>query len=107
MIAKELLQKAIAENKEGFTLPLKWKVKRYVVAFTNNNKNPSFSLLKKQAESFKAIESLTIGGWTSDSGESFIDIGTTTNSKAKALELWRLFNQQAIFDLKTYNTIYV
>ncbi len=107
MIAKELLQKAIAENKDGFTIPVKWKIKRYVVAFTNNNKNPSFSLLKKQVEAFGNADNVTIGGWTSDNWEKFIDVGTTVRSKSEALRLGKLFKQQAIFDLKTYNTIYV
>ncbi len=83
----------------GFTELLQGdRLKRYVVAFTNNT-DYAVDQLVCQARFFWAVfDNLTIGWRTTPQGQIMIDIGTSTDDLQEALELKMLFNQQAIYD---------
>lgn len=83
----------------GFTELLQGdRLKRYVVAFTNNIECTTY-LLACQARFYWAVfNNLTIGWRTTPQGQIMIDIGTSTDDLREALELKRLYAQQAIRD---------
>jgi len=92
-------------DKWGFTIPLKGDLKRYVVALTHN-KSANIRDLKWQAKWFNSLDNINIGGWVdTKTNIEYIDISTSLDSLTGALALGRLFNQIAIFDLKTFEEI--
>ena len=81
-------------------------IARYVVAFTNNTER-SVELLEAQVRFYKqSYENITLGWRTSEQGDVFIDVWTSTDSLAHARSLQKRYNQQAIRDNVTGREIY-
>ena len=111
LISSALSKVSPEDRKNGFTLPLsplspKSRILgRYVVAFTNCHgfANDSEAVEKLTAETMKhqkhtPVQKMTIGGWTSEAGLFYLDVGTTTDDLDLALFLGKQYDQIAIFD---------
>lgn len=99
MMEDKILSILASADHSGFTELLQGdRLKRYVVAFTNNTEY-ALDLLACQARFYWAVfNNLTIGWRTTPQGQIMIDIGTSTDDLHEALELRRLHHQQAVRD---------
>ena len=107
MITEEKIIEAINNNfvVDGFTAPLKWTLKRYIVWLTHNDKHSSSELFK-QTNAFSLLDNINVWGWCDvNTGINYIDISTSTDDINLALSLWKLFNQIAIFDIENLTEI--
>lgn len=87
------------EDLTGFTYPLRGDVWRYVVGLTNNTSRTLDLLLSQAIVLWLIFNSLTIGGRTNhDTGEVFIDVGTSTDKIDYAISLGLKYRQLYIRD---------
>jgi hypothetical protein len=116
-ISIEDLKQFVLNNLNGFTIglnlkPIEFK-KGYCVSITNNSKadlNQAITELIRlsQAEPFKNIEPLFIGGWKDIKENLFyLDLTLIIKNKKIALSIAKLFNQKAIFNLSNFESIYL
>ena len=90
----------------GFTTSIKWNTARYVVALTHNKAGVSINKLNQQIRSYSMLENINVWGWTDNTTNiKYIDVSTSFNSLKKAREIWKMFKQIAIFDLKELKEI--
>lgn len=106
-ITKKIKRILLKANLEGFTTALKWKQKRYIVAFTNNIWKANINLLAQQVIKYWSYYNLNIWWWKASNGDIFIDVSTSFNDINEALELAKKYNQQAIFDTKELKEVFV
>jgi len=87
-------------NSDGFTTALKGTTKRFVIAFTNNDSNPSIDKLNWQATALSYDNSnINIGGRIdSKTNKKYIDISTSVNDLNHALNIAKFNKQIAIWD---------
>lgn len=100
MITKQQLQEAITNgDKQGFTTPLKWKLERYIVAFTHN-KTVDIENLYNQANfgTAKQFSNINVWWWMGDDGQRYIDISTSFDDFNVAIAFGRFWWQIAIWD---------
>jgi hypothetical protein len=100
MLTEKLLQSILNNrlNKEGFTLPLKWEKKRYIIALTNNTWTLDIKKLTSQYNSFN-YNNLNVWGWLDKNTlQYYIDISTSLDSLEEARKLWKLYKQIAVWD---------
>ena len=103
----ETITKILEENmnSDWFTTPVKWELKRYIVALTDNV-NPTLELLEKQIESFSQLENINLWGWINIKDDiKYIDISTSFKHEWDARFFGTIFNQKAIFDIETFEEI--
>lgn len=93
-----------SNNLNGFSVAVKWELKRYVVANTHNdfieldlvNKT---KLVKQANDNFYVFDNVTIWGWRdSTTGILYIDAGMSTDDLALAKAIWNYNKQIAIWD---------
>uniref|UniRef100_A0A7C5UT15 Uncharacterized protein n=1 Tax=candidate division CPR3 bacterium TaxID=2268181 RepID=A0A7C5UT15_UNCC3 len=111
---KKKLLKIINKNLNGFTIDFNLKPiekkKGFFVGITNNS-NKDFNkainnLLSIKEKMFKNCKNLYIGGWLDNETKTyFLDLSIYLNNKQDSLNIARLFNQKAIFDIKNLNCI--
>lgn len=105
MITIEKLSEILSSNNlNGFSVAVKWELKRYVVANTHNdfieldlvNKT---KLVKQANENFYVFDNVTIGGWIdSKTGILYIDAGMSTDDLDYAINVGNYNKQIAIWD---------
>jgi hypothetical protein len=106
----------VKNNKEGFSVdfntlkPIKASEDLFCVSLTDNrNSNLKASINKVLfcANMFKPIKNnLVLGGWFDNENNKFcLDLTLLEKDREKALFLAKTFNQKAIFNLKTFETI--
>ena len=82
------------------------RIRRYVVAFTNNVVW-DIPTLEAQFKHFSSLHDNITLGWRTDPQDNvFIDIWTSTDSLAEAHQLQKAYNQQAIRDTVTREEIF-
>lgn len=98
-----------SNNLEGFSVAVKWELKRYVVANTHNEFNfwkgseiliKDIDTLTKQAnENMYVWDNVTIGGWKdAESGKIYLDAGFSTDDLDYAINCGKYTKQIAIWD---------
>ena len=103
----------IKENKNGFTANEKGHLlnlkKGYAVSITNNKEKKINDLINKAlALNHLSINKFYFGGWYDNNEKTYyLDLTKVINSKQKALQTAKQFNQKAIFCFKTLNEIKV
>ena len=105
MLTMEKLSTILWENNlNGFSVSVKWELKRYVVANTHNdfitldlvNKT---KLVKQANDNFYVFDNVTVGGWRdSTTGILYIDAGMSTDDLTLAKAIWNYNKQIAIWD---------
>lgn len=101
---KELIQEQDLEA--GFSIALKWEIKRYVVANTHNELKDwelSEDFLKRLAKQVNdntyVWTNVTIGGWKDKkTWKVFIDAGMSTDDLGYAINVGKYTKQIAIYD---------
>lgn len=100
---KKVLQKV--DTTKWFTVALKGKTQRYIVALTHN-KNVKSKTLYKQAKTNELLDNVNIWGWKdSETNTKHIDISTSTNNLSFAQTLGKLYKQIAIWDNESMQEI--
>jgi len=91
-------------NLNGFSVAVKWELKRYVVATTHNdfvnldtvNKT---KLVEQANENMYKFDNVTIWGWLDkNTNILYIDAGMSTDSLDFAINVGKYHNQIAIWD---------
>ncbi len=85
----------------GFTKPLLWELKRYIVAYTNNTHWLDIELLAIQANwgFTRGLKNINIWGWEDNkTGKLYIDISTSFDELTSAKKFWKETKQIAIWD---------
>ena len=106
------------KNKNGYTINLNLKnpkyKKGYYIAITDNSnkdiKKAIENIIKIKEKKYKNIKKgLFFGGWFDDEKikKYYIDLSIYSKSKNIALLLGKIFNQKAIFNIKTLKSIYL
>ncbi len=110
------MQVLTTQSLEGFTQVIKWKLGRYVVAFTDNvliNRNIDYiasELLMQYNNSnlVKVFDDISIWWWADfKTKKTYIDFATSVDSLDVAMMLWRIRGEKAIRDTKTMQEIRV
>lgn len=114
---KTTLKEFVLNNQNGFTISLDLKPienkKGYCISITNNYGTDRNLLIDElirltNQEPFKNIEPLFIGFWKDEKTNiEYLDLTLIIKSQKIALAIGKLFNQKAIFDLKTFQSIYL
>lgn len=106
LLSNRFIKKVVLENPLGFTLNLKGKLLKsgYSVSFTNRinfkdlDKN-IYELKKMLRYSFNQMGfKVKIGGWL-ENDVYYLDLSLIFNTKKKALDYAKTFNQKGIFNI--------
>lgn len=109
--------KGIEDHKDGITLDWEGNVptlKGYMVSVTNNvPSSPHKSDIRRAIQKLNTarvmlgMRDALLGSWMDSEGRFFIDLSLNVLDRAEALAVARVFKQQAVFNLDTFETITV
>ncbi len=108
------IRENLINNKDGITLNFMGNIENKQDGFyisISNIKGKSINYLIKKTLSirntaFKEVNNLFMGGWN-DGTYYFLDLTLYIKDKDKAIYLGKLFKQQAIFDIKKCDCVYL
>ena len=88
------------ENLEGFSVAVKGKLKRYIVAITHNSKGVTQELVDDINEAMYVYDNVTVWGWVDiiGTGKTYIDAWMSTDSYEYAMNVAWYNKQIAIYD---------
>ena len=109
MNKKEIREIIIKEDWNGFSVAVKWELKRYIVATTHNSfthkeetldfDKVSETLEKQVSENKYIYDNVTIWGWNDNETDiCYIDAWMSTDDLDYALNVANYHNQLAIWD---------
>jgi len=114
------LYDTLLANTEGATIdPLTYKPRNfkhgYAVSLTDNAFKPfSLEATRTNARKLKAyakrmnLQSYYLGYWLDkQTGTAYLDLSIILQKKAEAMTLARIFNQKAIFNFSTMESVYL
>jgi hypothetical protein len=105
------LKELILNNKAGFTANEKADIlnlnKGFAVSVTNNKTTDINELVLNAVTLSKYFKNgFCFGGWYDENNKNYyLDISFIINEKNQALQTAKNFNQLAVFDFSTFNTI--
>lgn len=111
----QVLKEVILKNESGFTCDFNGhlisKDNGFFIAITNIKGKNLNHLIRKvlyiKWAGFNHLKNLLVGGWKDTDNNFYLDLSLYTQSKEQGLEIARLFNQRAIYDIQKCKGVYL